>query len=123
MTHDPLCPDASATGGGCEPECESCDDCQCDLIAKVRADERGKDDKEDDRKPERDRMARRIVDSEPFMWLMLGSNHTEIQMKRLREAYAAYSELDGGYGRWRHRQRNKPWQNHNENVMELTEDS
>ena len=35
MTHDPLCPDASTTGGGCEPMCESCDDCQCELIAKV----------------------------------------------------------------------------------------
>ena len=39
MDHDPLCPDASLTGGGCASACESCDDCQCDLIAKVRADE------------------------------------------------------------------------------------
>ena len=41
-THDPLCPDASLTGGGCAPACESCNDCQCDLIAKVRDDERNR---------------------------------------------------------------------------------
>ena len=46
MTHDPLCPDASTTGGGCEPMCESCDDCQCELIAKVRADESKRKDDE-----------------------------------------------------------------------------
>ena len=38
MTHDPMCPDyASAHANICSGE--YCDDCQCDLIAKVRANE------------------------------------------------------------------------------------
>ena len=36
MTHDPMCPSANCIDGNCS-EC-----CQCDLIAKVRADERDK---------------------------------------------------------------------------------
>ena len=41
MTHDPLCPNAK----GCSHDCGGCSCnldafCQCDLIAKVRADER-----------------------------------------------------------------------------------
>ena len=41
MTHDPLCPRASHPKfcEGCTPQCGTC---QCDLIAKVRADERAK---------------------------------------------------------------------------------
>ena len=44
MTHDPLCP--TQTMCKCkDQECWDCRDpvaCQCDLIAKVRADERNK---------------------------------------------------------------------------------
>ena len=38
MTHDPLCPRASHPKfcEGCTPQCGTC---QCDLIAKVRADQ------------------------------------------------------------------------------------
>lgn len=37
MTHDPMCPDyTSAHANVCSGE--NCDDCQCDLIDKVRAD-------------------------------------------------------------------------------------
>ena len=41
MTHDPLCPRASHPKfcEGCTPQYGTC---QCDLIAKVRADERAK---------------------------------------------------------------------------------
>ena len=54
MTHDPMCAISSTRCGGrdmkhhslwSEPpaECEKCGaECDCDLIAKVRADERGK---------------------------------------------------------------------------------
>ena len=100
MTHDPLCPvipaDKNFSDWGC----------QCYLIAKVRADERGQDDKEDDRKTERDRMARAIVDSETFMWLMAGSEREAHYLRQLRHAYLAYcKDWDGGYGRWADRQR------------------
>lgn len=45
-----------------------------------------------------DRIARSICDSEAFMWLMVGSNHTESQLASLREAWHAYIESGGGYG-------------------------
>ena len=37
MTHDPLCPICVATDGLCDQNCAAC---QCDLIAKVRKEER-----------------------------------------------------------------------------------
>lgn len=45
-----------------------------------------------------DRAARAICDSEAFMWLMTGSNHEEIQLDALREAYESYRKSGGGYG-------------------------
>lgn len=60
---------------------------------------------EDDRKPERDKIARAIADSEALMWLMVGANHPDAHLNTLRGAYAAYTDVDGGYGRWRGRQR------------------
>ena len=45
MTHDPLCPCASHPKfcEGCTPQCGTC---QCDLIAKVRADQKRADAQE-----------------------------------------------------------------------------
>lgn len=122
MTHDLLCPSnvahvypATATIGGVPRPVDvtvRSGPCQCDLIAKVRADERGEDGKEDDRKAERDKVAREILDSETFMWLMAGSEREAYYLGELRRAYLAYcKDLDGGYGRWADRQRNKPWLN------------
>ena len=113
MTHDPMCPNAK----GCSHDCGGCSCnadafCQCWLIAKVRADERGEDGKEDDRKAERDKVARKILDSETFMWLMAGSKREAYYLRELRRAYLSYcTDLDGGYGRWADRQRDKPWLN------------
>ena len=105
MTHDPLCA-RTPTG------VHYVGTCTCNLIAKVRADERGEDGKEDDRKAERDKVAREILDSETFMWLMAGSEREAYYLRELRRAYLAYcKDLDGGYGRWADRQRNKPWLN------------
>jgi len=42
--------------------------------------------------------ARDIMDSEPFMWLMAGSNHTRAQLNAIKPAYRKYRELGGGYG-------------------------
>lgn len=70
------------------------------------------DESEDDRKTERDRAARAIVDSETFMWLMAGSEREAHYLRQLRRAYLAYcKDLDGGYARRADRQRNKPWLN------------
>ena len=56
---------------------------------------------EDDRKNLRDQIARKICDSEAFMWLVVGSNHPEMWLKLLREHYAPlYHEVDGGYGQY-----------------------
>lgn len=60
---------------------------------------------EDDRKPQRDALARAIADSEAFMWLMVGANHPEAHLDPLRRAYQSYTSLDGGYGHWAQRQR------------------
>lgn len=46
----------------------------------------------------REEIAKAICDSEAFMWLMVGSNHTESQLASLREAWKAYTEEGGGYG-------------------------
>lgn len=56
------------------------------------------------REREIDKIARAICDSEPFMWLMVGSNHVESQIAALREAWNAYLKAGGGYG---NRARNK----------------
>ena len=126
MTHDPLCPLAPPTSDY-EPYLAEAVSllqqeaaCQCDLIAKARADERRKRaavavmlaeaEVEDDRKTERDRIARIIVDSEAFMWLMAGTERERSHLQTLRKAWTAYCEVDGGYGRWGHRQRNRPWE-------------
>jgi hypothetical protein len=45
-----------------------------------------------------DEIARDICDSEAFMWLMVGSNHTESQLAVLRGAWAEYVAAGGGYG-------------------------
>lgn len=106
-SHDPMCY-FNRPGGEFDFMADRC--ARCDLIAKVRADERGQDESEDDRKTERDRVARTIVDSETFMWLMGGSEREAHYLRELRHAYLAYcKDFDGGYGRWADRQRNKPW--------------
>ena len=38
-----------------------------------------------------------ILESEPFAWLMVGSNHTETQLAALRPAWKAYVQMGGGY--------------------------
>ena len=45
------------------------------------------------------KIARAICDSEPFMWLMVGSNHTESQLAALRDVWREhYLPAGGGYG-------------------------
>jgi hypothetical protein len=46
---------------------------------------------------EKSKLAREILDSEPFMWLMAGSNHTEAQLQAIRPAYRKYREAGGGF--------------------------
>lgn len=43
----------------------------------------------------REGIAVAIVSSEPFMWLMAGSNHTEMQIAALRSLYAEYQKAGG----------------------------
>jgi hypothetical protein len=50
---------------------------------------------------EKTRIAVEILESEPFAWLMVGSNHTETQLAALRPAWAAYVRLGGGYFKYR----------------------
>lgn len=45
-----------------------------------------------------DKIAREICDSDAFMWLMVGSNHTESHLASLRDAWSAYTKTGGGYG-------------------------
>lgn len=40
-----------------------------------------------------------ICNSESFMWLMVGSNHQELQLKNLRPAWSAFLEAGGGWGK------------------------
>lgn len=46
---------------------------------------------------EKARIAISILESEPFAWLMVGSNHTEMQLAALRPAWEAYVQMGGGY--------------------------
>lgn len=48
---------------------------------------------------EQARIALAICNSEPFMWLMVGSNHTEMQLDAIRPAWKAFREAGGGWGR------------------------
>lgn len=84
MTHDPLC---------CYLEDKWLDarDCgECNIIFRVRADERDKPI---------NAIPRAICNSEPFMWLMAGSSHSEIQLNSLRPAWVEYRNVGGGWGR------------------------
>jgi hypothetical protein len=47
----------------------------------------------------KEEIAQAICDSEPFMWLMAGSNHTEMQLDALRGAYEKYRDAGGGYNK------------------------
>ncbi len=40
-----------------------------------------------------------ICNSESFMWLMVGSNHQELQLKNLRRAWSAFLGAGGGWGK------------------------
>jgi len=65
-------------------------DCDlCSLIAMVRAEERDKPI---------NAIPRAICNSEPFMWLMVGSNHTENQLNALRPAWTTLLDAGGGWG-------------------------
>jgi len=82
-SHDPLCrwvdmPDLAR---------HDCD--LCALIAAVRADERDKPI---------NAIPRAICNSEPFMWLMVGSNHIENQLNALRPAWTTLLDAGGGWG-------------------------
>lgn len=47
-------------------------------------------------------IAEAICDSEAFMWLMAGSNHTEAQLSILRKTWREhYVPAGGGYGKQR----------------------
>lgn len=50
-------------------------------------------DKGDSRTPEQ--VAVDIVSSEPFMWLMVGSNHVELHLSALRPAFDLYRSAGG----------------------------
>lgn len=50
---------------------------------------------------ERSRIAEAICNSEAFMWLMVGSNHVDLQLSSLRHAWDKYSKLGGGWGKSR----------------------
>jgi hypothetical protein len=70
--------------------CEDCYTCQCHLIERVRVDEREKP---------LNAIPRAICNSESFMWLMVGSNHPEVQLKTLRAAWVVLRDEGGGWGR------------------------
>ena len=40
-------------------------------------------------------IAQHIIESEQFMWLMAGSNHTESQLQAIRPAYMAWKDAGG----------------------------
>ena len=83
MTHDPLCYYR-------DDEWIAVQDCaECTMIARVRADEREKP---------LNAIPRAICNSEHFLWLMAGSNHTEMQLNALRPAWAALRGAGGGWG-------------------------
>jgi len=44
---------------------------------------------------EQHKIAQYIVGSEQFMWLMAGSNHSEIQLKEIRPAYMEWKKAGG----------------------------
>lgn len=44
---------------------------------------------------EQHKIAQHIVESEQFMWLMAGSNHTESQLQAIRPAYMAWKDAGG----------------------------
>ena len=84
MTHDPLCPPEwqlwDSESGPCS---------YCRIIELARADERA---------TPLNAIPRAICNSEPFMWLMAGSNHTEIQLNALRPAWSTFRDAGGGWG-------------------------
>jgi hypothetical protein len=83
MAHDPLCYYR-------DDEWLAVQDCaECTMIAHVRTDEREKP---------LNAIPRAICNSEPFMWLMAGSNHPEMQRAALRPAMLAYLNAGGGWG-------------------------
>jgi hypothetical protein len=49
---------------------------------------------------ERANIALAICNSEQFMWLMVGANHTESHLRALRPAFKRFTELGGGYGKF-----------------------
>jgi len=86
MIHDPQCPHAL----GLPMHASEPSECgYCGFIAKVRADERDKPI---------NAIPRAICNSEPFMWLMVGSNHTENQLNALRPAWTTLLDAGGGWG-------------------------
>jgi len=81
--HDPLCYYR-------EDEWLAIQDCaECTMIAHVRADEREKP---------LNAIPRAICNSEPFLWLMVGSNHVEAQLNVLRLSWPALLAAGGGWG-------------------------
>ncbi len=49
-------------------------------------------------KSNREEIALAIVNSEAFMWLMVGSNHEKMNLDILRPAYRAFCDNGGGFG-------------------------
>ena len=82
--HDPLCIYR-------DDEWLDARDCgECNIIFRVRVDEREKPI---------NAIPRAICNSESFMWLMAGSNHSEMQLNALRPVWAEYCNVGGGWGR------------------------
>lgn len=48
-----------------------------------------------DQIPKKYLIALEIVESEPFTWLMVGSNHVESNLQALKPAYQAWKEAGG----------------------------
>lgn len=42
-------------------------------------------------------LAEQILASEPMLWLMAGSNHTEAQLQAIRPAWQKWAALSGGF--------------------------
>ena len=81
--HDPLCYYR-------EDEWLAVQDCaECTMITQIRADERA---------DPLNFISRAICNSESFMWLMVGSNHQDLQLAALRPAWVAFRVAGGGWG-------------------------
>jgi hypothetical protein len=99
--HDEDCPEYGCL---CPPGKPSTDfavsrqhgECQCELIARIRP---KKETTQETELTTKAVIAEKICGSEPFMWLMNGSNHVDSQISELRPLYLKYLAEGGGWGK------------------------